>query len=176
MQEAQHPSINIVAEKMIHQGQTRFEDGRRLPVGVAVNASNFAAKALAQVATEPGSLIAYAAVGAAAEVYVQDSSAFAAEGELLSFAQLQARCASVQQVLFGYYILPQSVEDPLEVEVNPTGGAEERAKPRVWNAGDGRCKMITLAQKRPRKPLAPLMDRATETVAAKSATGFETSN
>lgn len=41
-------SINIVAEKVSFQGVTRFEDRRRLPLGVATNFSAYAAKVLTQ--------------------------------------------------------------------------------------------------------------------------------
>ena len=42
-------SINIVTEKVSFQGVTRFEDRRRLPLGVATNFSAYAAKVLTQV-------------------------------------------------------------------------------------------------------------------------------
>ena len=41
-------SINIVTEKVSFQGVTRFEDRRRLPLGVATNFSAYAAKVLTQ--------------------------------------------------------------------------------------------------------------------------------
>ena len=109
---------------------------------------------------------------------MQDASAFASEGELLSFLQLQARAASVRQVgrackccapagpagpcygawciakqepppcspvlrcaglpqvLVGWYRIPESTHDPLELVVNPHG-LEERS--RVSLAACRRC-------------------------------------
>ena len=45
--------------------------------------------------------------------WLQDASAFAAEGEKISFLALQARVASVRQVLMGYYKLVSAGMRPL---------------------------------------------------------------
>lgn len=50
------------------------------------------------------------------------------------------------QVLLGYYRLPSGLGDPLDIVVNPLGEGA-RGEEAVWNAGDARCKVITLAQK-----------------------------
>ena len=136
----------ILSEKMTSLGQTRFENRTTLPLGAAVNSASFAAKVLAQSASQPRSVAAYSQLGVQAEILVLDSSDFANLGEEISFLQLQARCATVQQTLLGYYILPTAVDEVLSIEVNP-GGYEERAIKRVWNSGDGRCKLITLSTK-----------------------------
>ena len=50
-------SINIVTEKVSFQGVTRFEDRRRLPLGVATNFSAYAAKVLTQARLLPQALL-----------------------------------------------------------------------------------------------------------------------
>lgn len=137
------PDINILSEKLTYLGQTRFENRRELPIGAAVNSASFAAKVLAQTAVQPRSLTAYAQVGVQCEIVVQDAAAFAKEGEELNFFNLQARCATVSQVLLGYYDLPSSIDQVLNILVNPD--PEDRVVERVWNAGNSRCKLITLA-------------------------------
>jgi hypothetical protein len=137
------PDINILSEKLTYLGQTRFENRTELPIGAAVNSASFAAKVLAQTAVQPRSLTAYGQVGVQCEIVVQDAAAFAKEGEELNFFNLQARCASVSQVLLGYYDLPSSIDEVLNIVVNPD--PEDRVSNRVWNAGDSRCKLITLA-------------------------------
>ncbi|KAL4421222.1 hypothetical protein ABPG75_010513 [Micractinium tetrahymenae] len=120
LEEARHPHISIICEKLTYVGVTRFEDDARLPLGIAINSASFAAKALTQVAVNPRFLYAYLTLGMESD----DASAFAGEGEELSFAQLQARAASVRQ------------------------GLEERLQLRVWNTGDHRCKLVTMAKKK----------------------------
>ncbi|KAL4421226.1 hypothetical protein ABPG75_010517 [Micractinium tetrahymenae] len=145
--EARHPNISIICEKLTYVGVTRFEDDARLPLGIAINSASFAAKALTQVAVNPRFLYAYLTLGMESDVTVQDASAFAGEGEELSFAQLQARAASVRQILMGWYRIPASVSQPLEMVVNPQG-LEERLQLRVWNTGDHRCKLVAMAKKK----------------------------
>ncbi|KAL4425987.1 hypothetical protein ABPG75_010003 [Micractinium tetrahymenae] len=145
--EARHPNISIICEKLTYVGVTRFEDDARLPLGIAINSASFAAKALTQVAMNPRFLYAYLTLGMESDVTMQDASAFAGEGEELSFAQLQARAASVRQILMGWYRIPASVSQPLEMVVNPQG-LEERLQLRVWNTGDHRCKLVTMAKKK----------------------------
>lgn len=139
------PPIMIIVEKTTYIGLTRFEDTKRLPLGVTINMSSYAAKVLAHSALQPFFLPAYQKLGRDAEMFVQDSSAFAGEGEELSFLELQQRAASVRQVLLGYYRLPATADQPLEVVVNPQG-AEARTRLQVFSAGDARCKVVTLAQ------------------------------
>lgn len=59
---------------------------------------------------------------------------------------LQARCLAVGQTLLGYYEIPATIDRPLSLVVNPRG-QPERAKKLVWNAGDNRRKLITIADK-----------------------------
>lgn len=49
----------------------------------------------------------------------------------------------------GYYVIPTTVDRPLSLVVNPRG-SDERARKVVWNAGDNRRKLITLAHKAPK--------------------------
>jgi hypothetical protein len=51
----------------------------------------------------------------------------------------------LQSVLLGYCQIPER-GCTIRLEVNPQG-AEARTTPRVWNAGDGRCKLLLLAPK-----------------------------
>ena len=100
--------------------------------------------AVLQVACEPLFLKPYLELGAESDLAVQDASGLAALGEELSYWELQARAASVRQVLMGYYRIPASPEEPLEVGVNPQG-SEARSERVVWNRGDSRCKLIVMA-------------------------------
>ncbi len=63
--------------------------------------------------------MAYGEFGKETELRVQDSAALAAEGERVSFCQLQARAAAVGQVLIGFFDVPKSVEQPLRLVINP---------------------------------------------------------
>lgn len=53
------------------------------------------------------------------------------------------------QTLMGWYVIPTTVDRPLNLVVNPRG-EEERSRLAVWNAGDNRRKVITLADKAPK--------------------------
>ena len=68
---------------------TRFEDRYRLPLGISVNMSAFTATILAEVAYDKRVLLPYSHLGVDHELAVQDVSAFASEGEQISFWQLQ---------------------------------------------------------------------------------------
>ena len=48
-QDGGFPPISIICEKLTYVGVTRFEDDTRLPLGIAINSSSYAAKALTQV-------------------------------------------------------------------------------------------------------------------------------
>lgn len=75
---------------------TRFEDRQRLPMGICVNLTAYAAKLCFQAAYNPMILGPYRAFGTDTELKVQDASAFAADGESLSFWQMQVNCSSLQ--------------------------------------------------------------------------------
>jgi hypothetical protein len=49
LEESGLPPINIICQKVANQGLTRFEDRRRLPLGISVNFNSMAAKLLTQV-------------------------------------------------------------------------------------------------------------------------------
>ena len=155
---------------------------------------------MVQMSVEPRFLAAYMRIGQDSELQVQDAGAFCAEGERLSFLQLQARAESVRQVLMGYYRIPATTAQPLELVINPQvcarlkrcfcsvlivhaldarssarqlmccrmplpcthathapersapplplpplQGVEERRREQVWNVGDARCKLVTMA-------------------------------
>jgi len=144
IEQAGSPEISIIAEKLSSESIcTRFEDRERLPIGAAVNSSSFSAKSLAQEALLPGSINIYSKVDRSCQLQVQDASTFAREGEEISFACLQRRCASRQVILLGYYFVPQteSIMESVRLELNPQG-AEEKLRKRVWNNGDGKCKLV----------------------------------
>lgn len=138
--------INIIAEKLASEGETRFENRSKLPLGASISSSSFSAKALAGL--HPGLVVTYFDLSSKCGIYVQDASSFVKEGEEISFAALQARCASVQLMLMGYYYIPnnRSTLEPIRLELNPQG-IEERCRKRVWNSGDGSCKFIVAAPK-----------------------------
>ena len=50
----------------------------------------------------------------------------------------------------GNYVIPATVDTPLDLAVNPWG-AEERSRKFVWNAGDNRRKIITMMNKADRQ-------------------------
>ena len=144
--------ISIIAEKLSGESkQTRFEDRERLPIGAAINSASFSAKSLAQEALIPGSIEIYSNVDESCALQVQDSSTFAFEGEAISYACLQSRCASLQMILLGYYIIPESAVEKVKLILNPQG-AEEKSKRIVWNDGECRCKLV-LASKHEHVPM-----------------------
>ncbi|KAK9866656.1 hypothetical protein WJX84_009216 [Apatococcus fuscideae] len=140
------PEINIICEKVAFEGVTRFEDRFRLPLGISFNMSAFSATIMSQVLYDPRVLLPYSHLGETNELCVQDISSFAEEGERLSFWQLQARVASVNQILYGYYSIPLNADHPIDIVINPEGH-NFRSVMRVWNEGDGRRKVITMAPK-----------------------------
>ncbi|KAK9800761.1 hypothetical protein WJX73_008207 [Symbiochloris irregularis] len=144
LEEAGQPDINIITEKVAFEGVTRFEDRSRLPLGTMVNFTAHAARMLTQAAYNPLVLLPLAQFGRTSEVLVQDAAALAQQGEELSFWQLQARSATIHQVLMGYITIPSTVDQPLDLVINPQGN-EARSKVRVWNQGDLRTKFISLA-------------------------------
>ncbi|DBA72591.1 TPA: hypothetical protein ACH3X2_010343 [Trebouxia sp. C0005] len=154
LEAADAPDINIICEKVAFDGVTRFEDRYRLPLGVTVNMTDYSAQLATEVAYNPQVLLPASKLGEDSEVLVQDSGALADPEEELSFWQLQARAMTVNQVLFGYYIIPTRPGAPLEVMVNPEGN-DARSLKRVWNKGDGLMKLICMAPKA-NKPDAPL--------------------
>ena len=51
---------------------------------------------------------------------------------------------SCPQVLIGYFVLPNAVDQQLECVINPMGNAL-RSRQHVWNTGDFRIKFAVLA-------------------------------
>ena len=70
--------------------------------------------------------------------------------QVIEHKTLQARCLAVGQTLMGSYLIPTTVDVPLDLAVNPWG-IEERSRKFVWNDGDNRRKLITLANKADRQ-------------------------
>ena len=143
LEETRSSEINIIAEKLASEGETRFENRSKLPLGASISSSSFSAKSLTLESLYPGLIDIYINLRERFSIYVQDASSFVKQGEEISFATLQARCASVQQVLLGYYYVPRkrSTLEPINLELNPQG-VDERCRKRVWNSGDGSCKLI----------------------------------
>jgi len=65
------------------------------------------------------SMRAYAEWGRETEMKVQDSAGLARPDEPLSFLQLQARASSVDQVLLGWYRIPKSVDQAVQLVRGP---------------------------------------------------------
>ncbi|KAI3425193.1 hypothetical protein D9Q98_008962 [Chlorella vulgaris] len=138
--------INLICEKQSHTGVTRFEDMNRLPLGVTFDAASFSARLLSQAAVEPLVWGVYGALGRSVHFFKVDASELAGEQEELSYCQLQQRTLiSRQSVLLGFYTIPQR-GGGVRLELNPQG-EQARSQPRVWNSGDGRCKLLLLAPK-----------------------------
>lgn len=53
----------------------------------------------------------------------------------------QARVQSVNQVLCGYFVIPETMDRALEVTINPIGN-RTRSEQRVWNDGHQRLKLV----------------------------------
>jgi hypothetical protein len=139
----------------------------RLPAALLRLTRPAACPPLRQVAAEPRFLAAYMSLGRESDLVVQDASAFAAEGEQLSFLQLQARAASVRQVsgtwaprcapqvpaaappgpplskrapsngwcvqvVMGWYRIPATAAQPIEMVVNPQGLEERGLVGALW--------------------------------------------
>jgi hypothetical protein len=85
-----------VCEKLAFEGVTRFEDRDRLPMGICINLTAYAAKLCFQAAYNPMMMGPYLAFGTATHLMVQDASAFAGEGEELSFWQMQVGFNQIQ--------------------------------------------------------------------------------
>ncbi len=47
-QDQRAPDINIIAEKCAFEGFTRFEDRFKMPLGISINYTSYAAKLLAE--------------------------------------------------------------------------------------------------------------------------------
>ena len=69
---------------------------------------------------------------------------------------LQARVQSVNQVLFGWFTIPDAVEVPLDFNINPLGN-RMRSEKRVWNDGKQRLKLVQL-HTRPRISSRPCIE------------------
>ena len=54
---------------------------------------------------------------------------------------MQARVQSVNQVLFGWFTIPDALEVPLDFNVNPLGN-RMRSEKRIWNDGKQRLKLV----------------------------------
>ncbi|CAL8468748.1 g8288 [Coccomyxa elongata] len=142
LMEAGYPDINIICEKVAAEGETRFEDRYRLPIGISVNMTSFSAKLLTSTLYNPRNVLVFAQMGDGNELDVQSAAAFAKPGEVLSYWQLQARAMSVGRILFGYYRVPDSASEPIDFTVN-LEGEEQRSATRVWN--DGSTQLILLS-------------------------------
>jgi hypothetical protein len=55
-----YPDINIIAEKVAAEGQTRFEDRYRLPIGISVNMTSYSGKLLTAALYNPRLIMVYA--------------------------------------------------------------------------------------------------------------------
>ncbi|KAK9803748.1 hypothetical protein WJX73_000566 [Symbiochloris irregularis] len=160
MEEAGFPNLNLISEKISFEGVTRFEDKYRLPMGISVNQSGFSATLMAQAIFNTKILLPYQYLGKDHEMTIQDVSSFAAPGEVLSFWQLQKRVGSVGQVLYGFFRIPQTVAEPIDIVINPCGDAVRSLK-RIWNCGDHRRKIITMAPRdeEPIRTLPPFVSQ-----------------
>ncbi|EIE20310.1 hypothetical protein COCSUDRAFT_67575 [Coccomyxa subellipsoidea C-169] len=173
LEERGFPDINIITEKIAFQGITRFEDRGRMPLGSVFNITSFSARILSQAIYNPKAVMAYSEFGKDTEMMVQDSSSFASEGEEVSFLQLQARAMEVGQVLVGFYDIPKSVEQPLQLVINPEG-VDARSRKVVWNRNDNRVKLICLCKKSdPVDCKWPISPETRATASQENGAGFE---
>jgi len=146
LEEASRPDINIICEKVAYQGLTRFEDPRRLPMGITFNTNAYSAKLLAQAAVDPKLMEPVWEIGRSEELAVVDSSLLCREMEEVSYWELCLRARAVRQALVGYLEVPLEPDEPINLTINPRGH-ERRMARRVWNKGDGNVKLIVFWQK-----------------------------
>lgn len=146
LEDQQLPPLNIIGQKVANEGLTRFEDRHRLPLGISVNFSSFAAKMLTQVAYNRKMLLPCAQLGEGADITIVDASAYAEVGERLNFWELISRAQVHDELLVGYYAIPEELDEPLESIINPVG-VEARCQRRVWNTGNGMLKFIIIRNK-----------------------------
>lgn len=139
------PTMSIFGQKTATQGLTRYEDRSRLPLGIGLNFTSYAAKLLACVAYNPKILLPFAQLSDTCELTFVDSSEYAIVGEKLNFWQLMRRGQARREVVLGYYVIPGKGETALLTVLNPSG--DERRQPVVWNRGDNRMKIIVYRNK-----------------------------
>ncbi|BDA43260.1 probable ion channel POLLUX at N-terminal half [Coccomyxa sp. Obi] len=151
LMEAGYPDINIICEKVAAEGETRFEDRYRLPIGISVNMTSFSAKLLTSTLYNPRNVLVFAQMGDGNELDVQSAAAFAKPGEVLSYWQLQARAMSVGRILFGYYRVPDSPSEPIDFTVNLEGEAQRSAM-RVDLVRTGSSKLVSCGSLQPWAP------------------------
>ncbi len=70
VQEAGFPDINIICEKVAAEGETRFEDRYRLPIGISVNMTSFSAKLLTSAIYNPRNIMVFSQVSSLCELDV----------------------------------------------------------------------------------------------------------
>jgi hypothetical protein len=68
--ESEGKEVSVIAEKMAYGGVTRFEDLKRLPLGMSVNFTSFSAKMLAFLVYYPKLLVPYFSLGQDADITV----------------------------------------------------------------------------------------------------------
>ncbi|CAG9465137.1 unnamed protein product [Pedinophyceae sp. YPF-701] len=183
LEDAQRPDINILCEKLAFEGLTRFEDPRRLPMGITFNAAAYSAKLLSQAAFDPAMLGPVMKMGTSDEVEVLDAAMFCERGEAITYWELMLRCRKMTQTLLGYFELPRHAADPVDLFMNPVGD-QTRSTPRVWNDGEGQVKLVVLckradsvvaavAERRAQKEAAIMSDLIGEDEAAAAAAAIE---
>jgi hypothetical protein len=69
--EMEGKEVSIIAEKMAYGSVTRFEDLKRLPLGMSVNFTSFSAKMLAFLVYYPKLLVPYFSLGEDADITVR---------------------------------------------------------------------------------------------------------
>mmetsp|Transcript_30448 Transcript_30448/g.72452 ORF Transcript_30448/g.72452 Transcript_30448/m.72452 type:complete len:898 (+) Transcript_30448:202-2895(+) len=112
-------NVRIITEKVAFQGNTRFDDPERLPLGFMFNRKDFAARLLSQVACQP-KLLAVIAAGAQGTNYeMRDPNIFLAPGETLNYWGLMERVEDYGEHLLGYVEHPKGNERSLDVVMNP---------------------------------------------------------
>eukprot|EP01025_Chloroclados_australasicus_P037823 TRINITY_DN38681_c0_g2_i3.p1 TRINITY_DN38681_c0_g2~~TRINITY_DN38681_c0_g2_i3.p1 ORF type:complete len:744 (+),score=121.86 TRINITY_DN38681_c0_g2_i3:179-2410(+) len=149
VEEKELPEMNIICEKLSFQGSTRFEDRFRLPLGISVNFTAFAAKMLTEAIYNPKVLLVFAQLGNEVDFHVIDSCYLAQEGEELTWWDLAARAQKLELILVGYYEIPLTIKKTLDLRINIH--EQERNKSQIWNVGNQRVKLLTLTRKQQKK-------------------------
>lgn len=72
-----------------------------------------------QAAYNPVTMLVYCKLGECADLTIVDSSEYCGEGELISYWELIRRTQEQQDLVLGYYTIPDQIDKPIESVINP---------------------------------------------------------
>jgi len=138
-------NVKIITEKIAFEGDTRYDDPLRLPLGFMFNRKDFAARLVAQIALQPKILPIMSSGAQGTHYEMRDPEMFVAPGEKMSYWALMERVEDLGEHLLGYVELPANSDYELEVVINPS--AMFRDTKIAW--GNRQLKLITNSRRDP---------------------------